>query len=74
MKLTDASVVSGLTNLKTLSLAVNGLSSLAPLLDNAGLGSGDANDVSQNPFDCAAQANNVAILVGRGAAVTTGCP
>jgi len=72
--LTDASVVAGLINLKTLSLRSNGIANLAPLLNNAGLGSGDTIDLGLNPFDCATQAGSIATLVGRGAMVTTGCP
>ena len=48
--ISDISALTGLTNLTTLILWDNSVSDLSPLVENAGLGSGDMVDVRRNPL------------------------
>ncbi len=70
-QLTDANVVTGLTSLHTLWLQDNAITSLAPLIANPGLGSGDEIAVQGDPLsDC----SQVQTLKGRAAYVNSDCP
>ncbi len=68
--ITDISALSGLTNLTNLLLTGNsGLSNIQPLLDNTGLGVGDAVGLRGTSVSC----TDVATLQAKGVAVSSDC-
>ena len=67
----DVSALSGLTSLETLSLASNSISDLAPLVANAGLGSGDRVYVRNNPLSTTSLNTHIPALEGRGIGVSS---
>ena len=69
--ITDISSLSRLTSLTNLLLDGNpALSNIQPLLDNTGLGAGDAVDLRLTSVSC----TDVAALEAKGVAVTSDCP
>lgn len=67
----DISALSGLTNLTNLFLRNNTiLSNIQPLLDNTGLGAGDAVDLTHTAVICA----DITALEAQGVTVTSDCP
>lgn len=59
--------------LSTLDFSNNQITDLTPLVDNAGLDSGDIVSGKGNPLDCAAQAANIDALLARGVNLVTDC-
>ena len=70
--ITDVSALSGLTSLTQLSLLDNAISNLAPLVANAGLGSGDLVDVRRNPLSATSINTHIPALYARGVTVFYG--
>ena len=68
----NVSALSGLSRLEWLDLASNRVSDLAPLVANAGLGSGDRLDVRNNPLSAASINTHVPALIRRGVDVSYG--
>jgi Leucine-rich repeat (LRR) protein len=70
----DISALADLRQLTFLNVSGNQIESLQPLVDNSGIGDGDAVDVSANPFNCADQQSSLDELIGRGVELTSDCP
>jgi Leucine-rich repeat (LRR) protein len=70
----DISALVGLVALSGIDLSRNQITDLSPLVANPGIGSGATVDITNNPFLCAAQMQNIAALRQRGVVVTTDCP
>ena len=70
----DISSLSALANLRSLDLSGNQVTDLSPLVANVSLGYGTGIDITGNPMDCMAQAQNIATLRARGVTLTTDCP
>ena len=70
----DISALVGLVALSVLDLSGNQIMDLSPLVSNPGIGNGATVDITNNPFSCAAQMQNIAALRQRGVALTTDCP
>ncbi len=70
----DISSLSALANLRSVDLSGNQVTDLSPLVANVSLGYGTGIDITGNPIDCAAQAQNIATLRARGVTLTTNCP
>ena len=69
--ISDIGALTGLTSLTGLGLRSNpNLSDIQPLLDNAGLGTGDIVDLSDTSVSCA----DVAALQAKGVSVFSDCP
>ena len=71
--LTDISDLEFITSLNDLNLSYNNISDIQPLVDNAGLGSGDTLDISNNALDLTPGSQdmiNIGILQARGVTVT----
>ena len=66
----DLSPLAGLVRLRELDLSYNRIADAAPLLDNAGLGEGDAVDLRENPLSDASVETHIPALAGRGAEVS----
>ena len=66
----DISVVAGLTNLSRLMLWENSISDISPLVENAGLASGDEVDLGGNPLSYASIYTHIPALQERGVEVT----
>ena len=64
--ISDISPVAGLINLIELSLENNSISDISPLVANAGLGSGDTVDVSENPLNSQSINTHIPTLQSRG--------
>lgn len=62
----DISILSGLTNLEDLRLSHSNVSSLTPIVDNAGIGSGDRVELWELPLDQIAQQVEIPELEARG--------
>jgi Leucine-rich repeat (LRR) protein len=69
-QISDVSAFSGLVNLQTLSLPSNQIEDIAPLLDNTGLGSGDAVNLGSNPLSQQSIDVYIPALQARGVTVT----
>ena len=65
----DVSVLANLTQLKTLYLWRNNISDISPLVENAGLGSGDEVDLRGNPLSYVSIYTHIPTLQSRGVAV-----
>jgi hypothetical protein len=70
----DISALVGLVALTLIDLSGNQITDVSPLVANPGIGSGATVDITDNPFSCAAQMQNIAALRQRGVVVTTDCP
>ena len=64
--ISDVSALSGLSRLETLILSSNRISDLAPLVANAGLGSGDRVDLRNNPLNATSINEHIPALRRRG--------
>ena len=67
--ISDISPLAGLTNLIRLSLGHNSISDISPLIANAGLGSGDTANVSENPLSPVSINTHIPVLRNRGVEV-----
>ena len=70
--ISDLSLLSGLTNLTSLDLSSTGISDIAPLVANTGLGEGDQVDVRRNPLSDTSLNTHIPALQGRGVDVRFG--
>ena len=71
-KIEDVSSLSGLTNLTELYLFRNSITDLLPLVANTGLGSGDKEDVRNNPLNDQSRNVHIPALQSRGVTVRFG--
>ena len=67
--ISDISPLAGLTNLMGLFLQDNSISDISPLIANAGLGSGDTANVSENPLSPVSINTHIPVLRNRGVEV-----
>ncbi len=70
----DISPLSVLTSLERLDLSWNNIREIHPLVENAGIGEGDAVYLGSNPIDCTEQSPNIQELRSRGVKLSVGCP
>jgi Leucine-rich repeat (LRR) protein len=69
----DIAPISALPALNYIGLYANSLTSIAPLVQSAGVGNGDAVDVQENPLNCATESANVSTLIARGVSILSSC-
>jgi internalin A len=72
-QISDLTPLQALPKLQYVVLVDNQVQDLAPLVKNANLATNAQLFVEKNPFDCATQAANLALLQGRGVNVASDC-
>jgi Leucine-rich repeat (LRR) protein len=68
--ISDLEPLSGLTQLQTLSMRYNQISDLSPLVNNSGIGSGDAINLQNNPLSQQSLDEHIPALQARGVTVS----
>jgi internalin A len=69
----DIAPLQGLINLQTLFLNLNPVTNITPLVNNAGIATGDTIGLFGTSLSCATEGPKVTTLIGRGATVTSPC-